>query len=78
MQDERPLSGNSHNNVACLDEGQQEDEENEAEGVSSKSVQPKLTTTSNAMQSLENVAAFIETSNVLLKQPRFVTLEIWQ
>ena len=40
----------SRNKAACLDEGQQEDEEDE--GVSIKSVQPKLTTIREAMQSL--------------------------
>ena len=47
---------NSRNKVTCLDEGQQEDE---GEGVSSKSVQPQLMTVSNAMQSLD-FAALIE------------------
>ena len=55
-----PLSVNSRNRVACLDECRQEDEENEGKSVSNKSVQSKLTTISNAMQSLEDVATFIE------------------
>ena len=50
----------SRNKAACLDEGQQEDEEDDGEGVSSKSVQPKLTTTRETLQSLEDVVAFIE------------------
>ena len=74
----RPLLVNSHNKVACLDECQQEDEEDEGEGVSNKFVQPKLMTISKAMQSLEGVAAFIENRGILLKQPKFVTSEIWQ
>ena len=48
------------NKPACLDEGQQEDEEDEREGVSSKSVQPKFMTIREAILSLEDVAAFIE------------------
>ena len=39
---------------------QQEDEEDEGESVSSMSVQPMFTTISKAMQSLEDVATFIE------------------
>ena len=46
--------------AACLDEDQQEDEENEEEGVTSKSVQPKLTIFRKAMQSLDDVAAFLD------------------
>ena len=43
--------------AACLEEDQQEDE---GEGVSSKSVQPKLTTFWKSMQSLDDVAAFLD------------------
>ena len=49
----RPLSINSRSKVAYLDECQQKDEKDEGEGVSSKSVQRKLTTINKAMQSLE-------------------------
>ena len=44
-----PLSVNSHSKAACLDEGQQEDDEKEGEGVCSKPVQPKLMTISKAV-----------------------------
>ena len=46
-----PLSVNSRNKAACLDEDQQEDEEDVGVGDFSKSVQPKLTTFYKAMQS---------------------------
>ena len=51
---------NSRIKAACLDEGQQEDEEDEEESVCSTFEQPKLTAISKFMQSLENVAAIIE------------------
>ena len=40
-----PLNVSRRNKAVCLDERQQDDEENEGEGIFSKSVQPKLTTT---------------------------------
>ena len=54
-----PLIVNSRNKAACLDEGQQKGGEDEREGVStcSMSVQPKLTTISKAMLSLEYVSS---------------------
>ena len=54
------LNVNNCSKAACLDEGQQEDEEDEGVGASSKFMQPKLTTISKAVHSLENVAGFIE------------------
>ena len=41
-----------------LDKDQEEDEEDEEEDVSSKSVQPKLATFKEVIQSLEDVSAF--------------------
>ena len=42
---------------ACLDQGQEEDEEDEGKGFTSKSVQPKLTTFRETMQSLDVAAS---------------------
>ena len=52
---------------ALIDESQQEDEEDEGEGISSKFVQLKLTAISKAMQSLENVAALIQNNEYTFK-----------
>ena len=56
MQEERAIAHllyvNSRNKAASLDECLQKDKEDEGEGLSSKSVQPKLTTINKAMQSL--------------------------